>query len=141
MANTLAKPKLFFENVNIKLKNVEYKDLDPSIENVKVVFNDEFEFITCTKQEVVLHVQRTVTTDPIHLFELKIKIELRMALNQKEHKFDGNQNELKDYANEHITTIIDNSRCMQTISLLVSQISSAYGRIPIVTPPNFITRN
>lgn len=141
MANTLAKPKLFFENVNIKLKNVEYKDLDPSIENVKVVFNDEFEFITCTKQEVVLHVQRTVTTNPIHLFELKIKIELRMALNQKEHKFDGNQNELKDYANEHITTIIDNSRCMQTISLLVSQISSAYGRIPIVTPPNFITRN
>jgi hypothetical protein len=141
MANTLAKPKLFFENVNIKLKNIEYKDLDPSIENVKVVFNDEFEFITCTKQEVVLHVQRTVTTDPIHLFELKIKIELRMALNQKEHKFDGNQNELKDYANEHITTIIDNSRCMQTISLLVSQISSAYGRIPIVTPPNFITRN
>lgn len=141
MANTLAKPKLFFENVNIKLKNIEYKDLDPSIENVKVVFNDEFEFITCTKQEVVLHVQRTVTTNPIHLFELKIKIELRMALNQKEHKFDGNQNELKDYANEHITTIIDNSRCMQTISLLVSQISSAYGRIPIVTPPNFITRN
>lgn len=141
MANTLAKPKLFFENVNIKLKNIEYKDLDPSIENVKVVFNDEFEFITCTKQEVVLHVQRTVTTDPIHLFELIIKIELRMALNQKEHKFDGNQNELKDYANEHITTIIDNSRCMQTISLLVSQISSAYGRIPIVTPPNFITRN
>ncbi len=139
MTNIPARPKLHFENVNIKIKDINYQSLDSKIPNGKIILNDKYDIESISKKEILMYVQRTVTTDPNKIFELKVKIELKLPLNQKDHKFDGSIEELREYIKKNVLIIINNSSCMQTVSLLISQITSAYARVPVITPPNFIS--
>jgi len=62
-----------------------------------------------------------------------------MHLDNKERKFEGSLDDLNSYANEHLTDIVNNSRVIETLSLIAAQITSAFGKYPVITPPHFLT--
>jgi hypothetical protein len=133
-------PKLYFEDVKYNLEKITYKAVKPNHSDADISMKpvDEYCIKSIDFDEILITVTRTINFEPKSLFSLVVESVLFLPLNQKEKKFTGSKEELISYTNDHIDTIINNSSLMETISLLISQISSSYGRIPIITPPFFL---
>jgi hypothetical protein len=132
--------KLFFENVKYSLENIHYKILKqaPQDEEISVEIKDKFEIENLSFEQIDLIVSRTIGFHPKCMFNLIVEAKLKLPLNQDDKKFIGTQENLTKYTNDHIETIINRSNLMETISLLVSQITSSYGKVPIISPPVFV---
>lgn len=138
MNSLQVEPKLFFEDVRYNLSEIRYTDLDSSKFKAQIKITDKHEVNSVSKNEIVLTMDRKITTFPDELFELEIKVKMNLPLNQKENKFTGSINDLKEYVNKNFASIVNNSNAMETISLLVSQITSTYAKVPIITPPVYV---
>jgi len=133
-------PKLFFEDVKYNLERLSYKAVKTSNNNKDISMKpvDESIIRNIDFKEIVISVSRTINFEPKSYFSLVVESGLILPLSQNDNKFVGTIDELISYTNEHIDTIINNSSIMETISLLISQISSSYGNTPIITPPFFV---
>ncbi|HCT62992.1 MAG TPA: hypothetical protein DIC19_02720 [Erysipelotrichaceae bacterium] len=141
MSNLQVEPKLYFENVSYKLNHLIYTDFESTENEAQITITDSYEILNIAKKELILNVKRYISTTPSKLFELNIEVILNLPLNQKEKKFDGSIADLKSYVSRNVLSIINNSNAMETISLLASQITSAYARVPVITPPVFISED
>ena len=133
-------PRLFFEDVKYSLEKISYKTLRSvsSDKEVEMKPLDEYKVQSLDFEKIVITVTRTISFEPKSHFSLSVEAGLFLPLTQNERKFVGSLDELNNYTITHIDTIINNSSLMETISLLISQISSSYGRVPIITPPIFV---
>lgn len=130
-------PKLFFEEVKYVLEEIAYSSLNQlnADNEVKIQTFDSYEIENITLKEIVIKVRRIIEFDPKGIFNLKVVSKMILPLNQNDLKFEGTQEDLILYTNSHIVTIINNSNLMETMSLIISQVTSSYGRIPLVTAP------
>lgn len=130
-------PKLFFEEVKYVLEEIAYSSLNQlnADNEVKIQTFDSYEIENITLKEIVIKVRRIIEFDPKGIFNLKVVSKMILPLNQNDLKFEGTQEDLILYTNSHIVTIINNSNLMETMSLIISQVTSSYGRIPLITAP------
>lgn len=133
-------PKLFFVDVYHSLEKISYKSVKNHFvqidEAMKVV--DGYFIRKVSFDEIVITVTRSIDFAPKTLFSLVVESALYLQLDQDEKKFVGKKDELVKYTEDNIETMINNSNLMETISLLISQITSSYGAVPIITPPYFV---
>lgn len=130
-------PKLFFENVRYSLSKIKYIALSQLKDGIDVSIktSDEYEITSVSSESILVNVTRSIGFEPKTIFSLVISASMSLPLTQGEKKFSGTLDELKSYVGEHIESIINNSSLMETISLVASQISAAYGKTPIITSP------
>lgn len=135
-------PKLYFENVSYLIEKITYKSISTEEgKELTVKFLDTFKLGAISTNQIEVLVNRTLNFKPKSLYNLSIDVKLVLPLNQMEKKFPGSIEELEKYTLEHIEDIINRSNLMETVSLLIGQISSAYGQVPIITPPMFIAES
>lgn len=136
-------PRLYFENVRYNIENILYKSIktSQSANKLSVKITDAFTIEEINTKKIVVVVKRSIKFKPRSLFTLGIEIKMTLHLNQNDKKFRGTPEELNSYALENMDSIINRSNLMETVSLLIGQISSAYGNVPIITPPSYINDN
>lgn len=136
-------PRLYFENVSYQLDKISYKAHKSNDVEKKLLvkISDSFELRDVSFENINILVTRTISFKPKSLYDLSVSIKLILPLNQGANRFTGTRDDLVNYVSENIESIINRSELMETLSLLISQISSTFGKVPIITPPMYLKDN
>ncbi|NLO09277.1 MAG: hypothetical protein GX129_05340 [Clostridiales bacterium] len=132
--------KYFSLNQDLLLKQIDYKSIEvhDSPETAKLVCKDELEILKIDEEKIDLIFTRKLNFEPKCLYELTISFGFSLVFNQNNKlEVDWNKidfvKELKDDQNVVLGNIISR------VSLLISEITSCNGFIPIITPPSFMS--
>lgn len=129
--------KYFSSNQEICLKNIDYKLIDDICESETVTLAcvDELVLEATTEERVSFELTRHLKFEPNSLYSLSITYGFSLLFNQEFKK------EI-DWSNVDMTRELIDSKglCLgniiSRISLLIAQITSTSGQMPIVTPPS-----
>ncbi len=129
--------RFFSTGIQINLVNITYNSIDLSSEdsNFNIHCQDSLKTKLNGDRSLSAFFTRKVFLDPKALFELSVTYEAVMDIDEdsKDEINDIDFDKEISENGEDILMILA-SKC----SLLISQITSASGQNPIITPPNFI---
>ena len=132
--------KEFFEdNYQLYLKDIDYKALsiDPIVEKIDVKIKDDLCFFdNKDKKTLEFEVKRTVDFYPDALYKLSIEFGAKLKVKNEAPILDSIDWKKEFKENEICINMING--LIARISVLISQITSSYGQVPLVTPPSFI---
>lgn len=134
------KPKLYFTSVSHTLTSLQYSlSPDPATINIELNINKigSYRILTCSEEELILEVKTSIQGEPESFFSLEaIYIQSNKIDTEKSEKF-GSDEERLEYVNDNIEKIIEGGKGLEQITLLVGNITSTFGNIPLIIPPFF----
>lgn len=116
-----------------RFKDIKYEAIDVVIGNdidLIYVFNDGIKSIEHKEKESVIIIEREVYFEPKYLYELTVSIEFKLIHDN----FDLSN---EDQILNEIIDSVENTSAFERLSLLISNITSAQGNTPIMTPSIF----
>lgn len=133
-------PKIFTDGMDVQLIAVKYKFIsDVGEPNSKILPVDTFSLKKLYADRFVVSIKRMVSFEPKQLFYIDVESSATFYLDIK--KMSGNfdsKEKMKEYLLDHLGEFVEASPVYNNISLLISQITSSFGRVPLVLPPNLI---
>lgn len=137
----MREPKLYFAESMYELKSIAYSSLpepDENISEVNMRITDSTKVIDFSNETIAIEIERKLDLEPRSFFTLSVVVKLTNTLDQdRSFKFKSDQDR-KRYIEDNIKTIVDGSKIMQEVCLLVGNITSSYGRIPSMIPPELL---
>ena len=131
----------FDGSCSISLDEVSYKKLDEADEDVTLNIKDDIQIKEnlCDSDRMTFIFSRNLSFSPKALFDITVNFEVVLELNDQykgtnDWDYDKIRNGLLSEKNVIISIV------MSRISLLISQLTSAYGERPIITPPSFMSK-
>lgn len=138
MINNLA--DYFLPEQEYYLENVSYTRIesDSTVNGHLLNCIDQLE-VSVNEEHVKLKITRSLVFEPNELFELNVSFGAILKFNQKvKNEYNWNEMNLAEEFKENGDFVTVN--LMTRISLLVSQITSSFGQIPIILPPQLASK-
>jgi hypothetical protein len=130
--------KYFYQGHDLVLKHIVYQCIDSSAsEEAKLICRDKLEVEDTDERRINLIFTRVLKFEPSFLYELTVSFGFSLFF-VKENMHEVNWNEI-DIVKELLddqSGLLEN--IMSRASLLISQITSCSGYMPIITPPVFM---
>ena len=130
----------FLPGIEFNLVNVTYNSVDLNNEDSDFTIHCSDSLETNLNQDeitLIVRFTRKVYLEPKALFELSISLDAFIKINPDLKEKINDIDFRKELLNNDETIII---AMASKSSLLISQITSATGQSPIITPPNFISK-
>lgn len=127
--------------VRYQLKSIKYDFLpnpQDSVGKIEIKITDTVDIIRCDEQEIEIEIKRSIRFMPEALFTLDVVVALINKLDTDKSYVFQDEAERNTYVENNIKHIVDGSNIIQQVSLLIGNITSNYGRIPIISPPDLI---
>lgn len=132
--------KMQIVGANIKLLSIDFKTLkEYDDDSINFNFYDNKTLVKVANDHFIVNIERRVNFVDGKLFDIAVVVEAILHFSEESNKNFKNSDDLKMYILERINFIIDQSPIMEGISLLISQITSSFGSVPLITPPVFKT--
>lgn len=134
--------KVFLPEYEVYLENILYEKFDvQSKDEAHTLFGeDKITAIVNDNESVAITVTRKLNFEPEKIFSLKISFGALLKIDPKKSTlYDWKAINMEEEFRENGDFITDD--LMARISLLIAQITSAAGRLPLVLPPNVIKEN
>lgn len=134
--------KIFLPEYEVYLENISYEKIDtqPNDEDHTLIGEDNIAVNVNGNESVAITVTRKLNFDPEKIFSLKVSFGALLKIApEKRTSYDWNYINMEEEFKENGDFITDD--LMARISLLIAQITSASGRLPLVLPPNVIKEN
>ncbi|EFW24182.1 hypothetical protein HMPREF9430_01272 [Solobacterium moorei F0204] len=89
----------------------------------------------------MVDITRTVEFEENQLYKLKVIVREEFTIDQ-EKTFSNFQNfdEFKKELNKKLVSFVNQSPAYNEISLVIGQITSMFGNVPVVLPPNYLKK-
>lgn len=134
--------KVYTTAVSPWIKEIKYKsvDSDEGELELQIVTDDLISLVEVTRDYFILQFTKTVQFIPEALYDLQITVLMKFDLDiEKTWESFSDLDELKLYLEDmqRMRKFANASEVGATISLLIAEISSVFGRRPIVLPPFF----
>lgn len=127
--------EVYLENISYEKMNIQTNDKDHTL-----IGEDNISVSVSGNESVAITVTRKLNFDPEEIFSLKISFGALLKIAPKNRtSYDWQNINLEEEFKENGDFITDD--LMARISLLIAQITSAAGRLPLVLPPNVIKEN
>jgi|LSQX01.2.fsa_nt_gb hypothetical protein len=137
----MCKSRLFFDETKFLIEKIEYQSIELDEEDTpeqRVSVHDEYFIRTCEDDRLVIEIQRRIAFEPPGVFELSVVALLDNHIDKERSDKFANAEEIRDYVLDHIYDVISNSGIMAEVSLIIANITSSFGRIPLILPPDLI---
>ena len=134
-------PTIFTNGLHAQLQLLEYKFINFPENFVSIKPKDTFKLIECSKEKFVVDITRTVEFEENQLYKLKVIVREEFIIDQ-EKTFSNFQNfdEFKKELNKKLVSFVNQSPAYNEISLVIGQITSMFGNVPVVLPPNYLEK-
>ncbi|WP_040627782.1 hypothetical protein [Solobacterium moorei] len=134
-------PTIFTNGLHAQLQLLEYKFINFPENFVSIKPKDTFKLIECSKEKFVVDITRTVEFEENQLYKLKVIVREEFTIDQ-EKTFSNFQNfdEFKKELNKKLVSFVNQSPAYNEISLVIGQITSMFGNVPVVLPPNYLKK-
>lgn len=126
-----------YKLINISYHDKETEDNDDSKENSSFEYYDTYKVLSYDKEKISIDFERIVSVNVGIQFDLSISYRIEHIITKEK---------LADLNEIDILAEIDNNiqffsgGVMSYVSVLISEITTTFGRIPIVTSPEFTAR-
>lgn len=117
---------------SIRYKRFENEDVNKDVQ-IKLSLEDVVSVETNEKYLGIV-LQRILKFEPVSPFDLEVSFIIKHYL--KEPDVDWEKIDVSELIEQNKSFFIQEQ--METVSMLIAQITSAYGRKPIITPPAII---
>lgn len=123
----------YFDASYLRLKSINYQVIDeiPGHSDVTFTVNDSFTILEQASKKLNLVCSRTISFVPKSMFNLQVDYEMLFELNESNNSYEN-------IDQETIVGMINQTVLPSAISLVISNISSTEGRMPLVTQPVFM---
>lgn len=123
-------------NIYFELQSLNYEQKGNSVGNFEVKSTQNVNVDNCNKDYFDLIAFRKLEFVPNSLFEIKITLRIRYAINASEtdDKFLDNHELMKSHILEHLNEFYAVSYADAYFSNIISQITSWFGKVPLVLP-------
>ncbi len=122
----------FLPDRQVFLKEIKFirKDTELNNSEVKVGMVDTIA-VSTTEKSLDVEFKRQIKFDPVELFDLSVSYVIRHRLKEQE-KMDWNIIDVEKLVNENKEKFLGDF--MDSVSLLISQITASFGGRPLITP-------
>ena len=129
--------KSIIKKQEYRLLNISFQAIDSQEEkfDLNIKSSDTYRVISVSTDQIELNVSRHISFDPKVFYTLQIDMGIRLSLAHDENGFEYSD----DFIKEKIEEIVNDTHACEWISLLIAQISSTLGYMPIITPAKFLT--
>lgn len=123
-----------------RINEIKYEVVsETSQESYKINVSDSHEIIIDDSDSFKIIHKRSISFEPKGLYNLLIESEVNFILKDCENDDTGAQEFSHEFIEEHVEDLINQySTIFETVSFLISNISSSLGRTPIITQPSYI---
>lgn len=130
--------KLLVSSTEYVLEKINYENVQlPGERQLQVNVAQGGELVGCTKEVVTIRVESETTFDPDEYFHLKIAVLAYLYLDPRTYENLSTENKIREYVAANMPEILGKLAVWPGLSLLISQISSSFGKVPIILPPAY----
>ena len=116
---------------SIHLQNIAFKSIEPKKSGpLTVTLSDEIEYEGCKKGVVVFVLKSQMESDPEAIYDLAIDVKVSLMYSIKDKEIT--QEEIDELFRKNSNAILNRTPVYDYLSLLISQITSAFGKPPLV---------
>ena len=128
--------KLFLNGFSMYLDKIEYYFIqNPKGDELQVHATEKYTLIKCTKKDFLIEVKRIVEFEP-NYFKVMATANVLFAIDEKTFDALPTKKDIEKYINENIKSIINKTPVGNGLALLIGQITSSFGNVPVITPGN-----
>jgi hypothetical protein len=122
-----------------RLISIDYKAIDSKEESfsLEIKTSDSFRLVSITQDLVELTILRNVCFDPNLFYDLKVEMGIRLNLVEDE----GGTEIDESFVKKNIEKLVEETHVFEWLTLIIAQISSSLGFMPIITPNHFIVHS
>ena len=128
------KIKMNIIGFNMELEKINYLRLEASTKTVSASVTQKAEIVKVEGDCFVIRITRKVKTEPTNLFDLELSV-LTFFTVDEETMINFKGLDMKEYIDANLQEFIENSNAGSILSLLISQITSTCGALPLISPP------
>lgn len=131
--------KYFSLNQDLLLKQIAYNSIEihDSPETAKLICKDDLEILNRDEEKINLIFTRKLKFDPNCLYEIIVSFAFSLVFNQNnKSELDWGKIDLIEELKKDNNVVLGN--IISRASLLISEITSCSGYIPVITPPSFM---
>ena len=134
---TNSNARIYVKGVNLELNKIDYKAHPKVKKQVQIEATQNINLTDVSNNKIVFMVERIIGFEPQSLFYLCIQVKVVLYITEDTLlNFENDLLKLEKYAKEKANILIAQSGVGNCLSLLIAQISSFGGGLPIVTPPD-----
>ena len=128
--------KVYINKVNIDLDELTYKKIDNQSGEFKVNINQHLELVNISFDTFTIKVTRTIDLTPKGLFNLNISLNVIFTIDKEKtaKNYMVSIEELSKHIDNHLNEFYNFSSADQHLSCLISQITSWFGKNPLILP-------
>ena len=128
--------KVHYNKVNVDLDELTYKKIGSQSGEFKVNLNQHLELVDVSYDTFTIKVTRTIDLTPKGLFDLCISLNVIFTIDKEntDKKYMKSVEELSKHIIEHLHEFYNFSSADQHLSCLISQITSWFGKNPLILP-------
>lgn len=132
--------KLYFLKASQSLEKVVYEFYEDQMgdDSLTVTAVDSYQIVDIQKTRIELLITRDFRSIPKGIVHMSVSTRTILELDP-EKEFEGSLEEMREYFDSKAADIIQNSETLSTISLVIASLTSAYGRVPIISPPYYLS--
>lgn len=121
-----------------RLNKIEYKFIESEVESQLVVEVKDHYTTKIETNNFTIIFTREIRFEPRSLYSLVVEAEIEYKLEE----IDKKTSITEEFIEKNINELLANkSTVLENVSQLISNISSSMGRVPIITPPIFISQD
>ncbi len=129
--------RIYVKGVNLELNKIEFKTYPDVKKQVQIEATQGINLMDVFNEKIVFMVERAIEFEPQALFSLCVQVKVELYINENTLlNFENDLSKLEEYAKDKADILIKQSGVGNCLSLLIAQISSFGGGLPIVTPPD-----
>ena len=128
--------KVHVNKVNIDLEELSYTKIDSQSRKFRVNVSQQLKLVNVSFDAFTIRVTRAIDLDPKGLFDLKISLNVMFTIDKEQTAkcFMDNLEDLSKHIDKHLVEFYGSSSADQHLSTLISQITSWFGKNPLVLP-------
>lgn len=130
--------KVFVNSVSVKLEKVEYEFKNDIEEGLEIHAVDALQLVSCDTKHFIVRITRSLIFEPKEYYYLSVSSLIDFRIDEKTLTFFKNKEEIELYVSNKLSVFVEKTPILTSVSLLISQITSTFGRFPVITPPNVI---
>lgn len=139
---THLQPKVYVKRSEVSLIKVSYDEKEPNNSDIiKLRVADSVILTKFSRDSFEIQIERSLSFKPESIFAIKIIAGAKLEINQEltNDNFESEESE-KEYIEKNLQKFANHTQVCKAFSMTIAQLTSVFGRIPIITSDEVVEK-